>query len=203
MTVAVYAGSFDPPTYGHLSVVAQAARVFDSFIIAIGHNSAKQGLFSVDERMALLREATADWDNIRIVSFEGLLMDYCKGLLERCQRVVIVRGLRAVSDFESEMGIADVNRRICPEITTLFIPTQANHAFISSSAAKEMARYSGAHEALLQYVPENVAEALIERSSRPTSSPPQSIRVPAALAEGFPRKSEGASEEVEKSVGCL
>jgi len=163
MTVGVYAGSFDPITYGHLSVVSQASKAFDQLVVAIGINSSKKGLFSTDERVGFIRAAVLSYSNIRVVTFNGLLVQYCQSLMERSEKVVIVRGLRAVSDFEQEMAIANVNLHIDPNIPTVFFPTAAEHAFVSSSSAKEMARYAGTAKALREYVPADVVEALIER----------------------------------------
>lgn len=169
-TVAVYAGSFDPVTHGHMDLIHRAAKAFDKLYVAVGVNSGKQPLFTVKERMQLIRDAVAtsmppSWSlNGKLVvdSFPGLLVDYCK----QVEAKFIIRGLRAVTDFEAEMGIADANRSMVPEIETFFIPTQPKFSFVSSSTVREIARHpSGTGWASLdQYVPPNVLEALLARS---------------------------------------
>lgn len=163
MTTGIYAGSFDPLTLGHYSVISQATQVFDQVIVAVGANGSKEGLFSTDERMFLIREVISPLNNVRVVSFNGLLAGYCKSLAIKGGKVAIVRGLRAVSDFEQEMAIANLNLKINPNAPTVFFPTEPSRAFVSSSAAKELARFEGTREALLQYVHPVVADALIAR----------------------------------------
>lgn len=171
MTTGIYAGSFDPITRGHLSVILQATRVFTKVIVAIGVNSSKKPLFSVDERMALIRQVISPLTEVRIVSFNGLLVDYCKAVALKGSKVAIVRGLRALSDFESEMGIASLNLTLSPETPTVFFPTETSLAYVSSSAARELALYEGTEEALQEYVGPLVAEALIAKVRPPRALP--------------------------------
>ena len=167
-TLGVYAGSFDPPTLGHLNVARQSLRVFDKVVVAVGVNPSKRGLFSVAERVQMLRDLFAETPNVIVDSFDGLLVEYCREWAQKDEesspyKVSIVRGLRALSDFESEMGIAALNRTLRGQIPTVFIPTEPQYTYISSSAAREMARYPLAVVGLHEYVPPQVARALKER----------------------------------------
>lgn len=137
--IAVVPGSFDPITKGHLDIIGRAADVFDIVYVAVLNNSAKQPLFSIEERMALIKEVTKDFPNIRIESSSGLLIDYAK---EKNAKA-IVRGLRAVSDFEYEMQITSMNRVLDENIETFFIMTKNQYSFLSSSIVKEVAKYGG------------------------------------------------------------
>ncbi len=161
MTHAVCPGSFDPPTLGHLDIVARARRLFDHVTVAVLINPAKSGLFSIDERLEMLRATTADFDNVTIDSFEGLLVDYCR------QRSItaIVKGLRAVSDFDYELQMAQMNSGLAG-VDTLFMPTSPEHSFLSSSLVKQVARYGGDVAALL---PAPVADALRAKLARPAT----------------------------------
>jgi pantetheine-phosphate adenylyltransferase len=156
MKVAVYPGSFDPITYGHLDIIERGAKVFDKIVVAVLINSSKNPLFSVEERKAMIREATRHMPMVEVDSFEGLLIDYMK----KKQSNVILRGLRAISDFEYELQIASINRKLSEEVETLFLMTNNRHSFISSAMVKEVARY-GADVSDL--VPPHVAEALKAR----------------------------------------
>ncbi len=152
---ALCPGTFDPVTNGHLDVVVRAASTFDAVVVAVVENPSKTPLFSVTERIDLLEEATRDLGNVRVGSFGGLLVDYA-----RAQRAsVIVKGLRAVSDYEYEIQMAQMNQRI-GEIETLFMATSPGWSFLSSSLVKEVARLGGDVEGL---VPEHVRKALIDR----------------------------------------
>lgn len=139
MTVtAVCPGSFDPVTYGHLDVLGRASARFDRLVVACLHNPGKRGLFSVEERVALLRDATADLGNVEVAAFTGLLVDFCR---ERDVRLV-VKGLRAASDFEYELQMAQMNRKLAG-VETLFLPTSPLYSYLSSSLVKEVARFGG------------------------------------------------------------
>jgi pantetheine-phosphate adenylyltransferase len=167
MTIAVYAGSFDPITYGHLDLIYRTAQFFDEEIIAVGVNSSKTPLFTVEERIAMIREAvvlgrTIHWGspgplNIRIEPFSGLLADFCT----QHDATALVRGLRATMDFETEMGIAQTNHALT-RIDTIFLPTRPIYSFISSSTVKEIARQRSqtGWDALYSYCTKNVVEAL-------------------------------------------
>ena len=151
--LAIYAGSFDPPTYGHLDLVERAAKLFPQVIVAVGINPSRSPLMSVDERLELLREVCAPFSNVRVESFNGLLVDYGKRVGAR----VIVRGLRAGTDFEYELQIAHANADLKPEIDTVFLPTRTNYGFISASLVREIAQYGGD---VSRYAPEAVCKAL-------------------------------------------
>jgi pantetheine-phosphate adenylyltransferase len=152
---AVYPGSFDPVTYGHLDVIQRAAARVDHLIVACLHNPAKQGLFALDERVELLRHVTADVPDVEVATFTGLLVDFCK---EREVRV-IVKGLRAVSDFEYELQMAQMNSRL-GDVETFFLTTSPVYSFLSSSLVKEVARFGGD---VSDFVPPEVDERLRAR----------------------------------------
>ena len=137
--IAVYAGSFDPVTFGHLDLIERAGKIFDHLVIAIGVHPTRRVLFSFEERVELLREVTRPIENIRIDSFDGLLIDYCAKIGAR----VIVSGLRAATDFEYELQIAHANADLAPGIDTIFLPTRTNYGFVSASLVREIAIYGG------------------------------------------------------------
>ena len=145
MKIAVYPGSFDPITYGHLDVVERAAAVFDRVILAVLVNPHKAALLPVDVRLAVIREAVdeacpADFARrINVESFDGLTVDFCR----RCGANFVVRGLRAISDFESELQMAHTNRKLEPEVDTVFFMTALEHSYLSSSLVKEIAVFGG------------------------------------------------------------
>ena len=153
MRRAVCPGSFDPVTNGHVDVITRAAALYDELVVAVLVNPGKAGLFTVDERMALLRDAVADVPNVTVDSFQGLLVDYC-----RANDVpVIVKGLRAVSDFEYELQMAQMNRELAG-VETLFVPTAPQVGHLSSSLVKQIATFGGDVSGL---VPKAVHERLI------------------------------------------
>jgi pantetheine-phosphate adenylyltransferase len=152
MTRAVCPGSFDPPTLGHLDIIGRTAGQFDELVVAVLVNPAKQGMFSLEERIALLRETTAEWPNVTVDSFTGLLVDYCR---ERDIRA-IVKGIRAVSDFDYELQMAQMNKGLTG-VDTFFLPTNPEFSFLSSSLVKQVAQYGGSVGHLL---PEAVNRAL-------------------------------------------
>ena len=139
MVVAVYPGSFDPPTFGHLDVIKRASVAFDKVIVGVLNNSAKSPLFSAEERVNILMEETADIPNVYVKSFSGMTVNFAK---ENSARV-IVRGLRAVTDFEYELQMAQTNRVLSPDIDTVFMTTSLEYAYLSSSIVKEVAQYRG------------------------------------------------------------
>lgn len=151
--IAVYAGSFDPVTYGHLDLVKRAAKLFAKVIVAVGVHPTRQPLFAVEERVRLLAEVTGDLDNVSIDSFRGLLIDYCS---ERGARV-LVRGLRISMDFEYELQIAHANTDMAPQIDTVFLPTSNAFGFVSASLVREIASHGGD---VSRYVPAHVHDAL-------------------------------------------
>ncbi|MFO7181382.1 MAG: pantetheine-phosphate adenylyltransferase [Pseudomonadota bacterium] len=157
--VAVYAGSFDPPTNGHVDLVERAAKLFQRLIVAVGRNPARTPLFSPEERLELLRHVCAPYPNVVVDSFEGLLVDYA----ERVGARVIVRGLRAGTDFEYELQIAHANADLRPELDTVFLPTRTNYGFISASLVREIASHGGD---VSRYAPPVVCQALKRRFGR-------------------------------------
>ncbi|GAA4747299.1 pantetheine-phosphate adenylyltransferase [Modestobacter marinus] len=153
MRRAVCPGSFDPVTNGHVDVIARAAGLYDELVVAVLVNPGKAGLFDVDERMSLLREAVVDLPNVTVDSFEGLLVDYC-----RAQQIpVIVKGLRAVGDFEYELQMAQMNRELA-QVETLFMPTAPQVGHLSSSLVKQIAKFGGDVSSL---VPKAVNDRLV------------------------------------------
>jgi pantetheine-phosphate adenylyltransferase len=155
MRRAVCPGSFDPVTLGHLDVISRAAGLFDEVVVAVLINKKKQGLFSVEERIAMLEEVTADLPNVRADSFHGLLVDYCRAHDIKA----IVKGLRAVTDFDYELQMAQMNQRLSG-VDTLFMSTNPEFSFLSSSLVKEVATYGGDVAHLL---PPTVHRQLLDR----------------------------------------
>ncbi len=153
MVKAIYPGSFDPVTYGHLDIIQRASKVVDQLIIGVLVNSSKEPMFTMEERIQMLRETTKEFSNVSIQSFEGLTVDFAR----RNGAKVMIRGLRAVTDFESEMQIAQTNHSIDPEIETMFFTTSLKYSFLSSTIAKEVAFYGSDVSKL---VPPVVEEAL-------------------------------------------
>ncbi|SFP04003.1 pantetheine-phosphate adenylyltransferase [Salibacterium halotolerans] len=153
---AVYPGSFDPVTNGHLDIIERSAKVFNKVVVAVLHNRNKEPLFSVDERLTMLRESVEHIPNVEIDSFNGLLIDYVR----QKQAKTIVRGLRAVSDFEYELQAASINRKLDPEIETFFMMTNNQYSYLSSSIVKEVAKYEADVKGL---VPSPVDEYLYEK----------------------------------------
>lgn len=153
---AVCPGSFDPVTNGHLDIIGRASHLYDEVTVAVFINQSKSSLFSVEERADMLVEATAGYGNVRIDTFEGLVVDYCRAH----DIQVIVKGLRAVSDFDYELQMAQMNRGLAG-IDTLFMPTNPEYSFLASSLVKEIAKWGGDVSAL---VPPNVLKRLKERS---------------------------------------
>ena len=150
---AIYPGSFDPVTNGHLDVIGRAARLFDRVVVAVAHNELKQPLFSPEERLSLLREATAGIPGIEVTAFRGLLVDFAR----ECPAGVVVRGLRAISDFEFEFQMALMNRKLHPDLETCFLTPKEELTYLSSRLVKEVARLGGD---VGGFVPPVVARAL-------------------------------------------
>jgi pantetheine-phosphate adenylyltransferase len=153
---AIYPGSFDPITNGHLDVLQRAVGLFDELVVAVARDNNKSSLFTVEERVALIQEATAGIDRIRVVPFEGLLVDFAA----QEQAVALVRGLRAVSDFEFEFQLALMNRKLSPTLETVFLMPREELTYISSRLVKEIGRLGGNIDL---FVPANVAAALRQR----------------------------------------
>lgn len=157
MSKVIYPGSFDPVTYGHLDIIKRSASMFEEVIVGVLSNSAKNPLFTLEERTKMIEEAVKDFDNVKVINFDGLLIDYMK----KNDISVIVRGLRAVTDFEYELQIAQSNRKVSKDtIDTVFLTTSIDYAYLSSSIVKEYARYG---TNVSEFVPENVAIRLKEK----------------------------------------
>jgi pantetheine-phosphate adenylyltransferase len=156
MRIAVYPGTFDPVTSGHLDLADRARTHFDRLVVAVLSNEDKRPLFSVRERVALLREATANWGNVEIDSFDGLLVHYAHEI----GASVIVRGIRAVSDFEYELQMTMMNRKLDPRVETVFLMPSETYSYVSSRLVREIAKLGGSVGGL---VPANVERALAER----------------------------------------
>lgn len=150
---AVYPGSFDPVTNGHLDIIKRVANICDELIVAVAQNITKVPLFTLEERLEMLKESVKDINNVFVDCFDGLLVDY----LKRVEAKVIVRGLRAVSDFEYEFQQALANKKLYPECETIFLVTDSRYAYLSSSMVKEIAKFGGCVKDL---VPEIVAKKL-------------------------------------------
>ncbi len=161
MRRAVCPGSFDPVTHGHLDIFERAAGLFDEVVVAVGTNVSKTKLFTPDERIEMLREATSGFDNVRVDGFSGLLTDYCRK--ESIQ--AIIKGLRGGGDFEYEVQMAQMNSHLTG-VETVFLPTSTTYAFVSSSLVKEVASLGGNIEGLLpDFVRERLLKRLAERAS--------------------------------------
>lgn len=158
--LALYAGSFDPPTYGHLDLVDRASKLFPKVIVAIGIHPLRAPLFTIEERLEMMRTICTPYQNVEVQAFSGLLVDYGKQVGAR----VIVRGLRAGTDFEYELQIAHANADLRPEIDTVFLPTRTNYGFISASLVREIARHGGD---VSRYAPEAVQIALKRKFGTP------------------------------------
>jgi pantetheine-phosphate adenylyltransferase len=157
MQAAIYPGSFDPVTYGHLDIIRRASEIFDELTVSVLNNKAKTPLFSVEERVKMLEEATKDLPNVKVDSFSGLLIDYAR---EKDAHVAI-RGLRAITDFEYELQIAQTNRKFSGgSLDTMFLTTSLEYAYLSSSTVKEIASFNGD---ISQCVPDFVARMIYEK----------------------------------------
>lgn len=157
MKAAIYPGTFDPMTYGHLDIIKRASSIFDELVVSVLDNKEKTPLFSVNERVNILREATKDLPNVRVESFEGLLTDYCSSI----DIYVVVRGLRAVTDFEYELQMSQMNRHLSDHrVETVYLNTSLEYSYLSSSAVKQIAQFKGD---LSAFVPDYVAKLLFNR----------------------------------------
>ena len=136
---ALYPGSFDPLTLGHLDLIERSDRLFDSVVVAVLENPNKMAAFPLEQRLAQLRQATEHLSGVEVASFDGLTVEFARN----CQAQVILRGLRALSDFEFELQIAHTNHSLAPQVETLFLATSVQHSFLSSSVVKEVARFGG------------------------------------------------------------
>lgn len=159
MKTAIYPGSFDPITMGHVDIVTRASRMFERIIMAVVGNPAKTAYLSLEERVQLVRESVQALPNVVVESFEGLTVD----LARSHDATIIIRGLRAMSDFENEFAMSQMNKRLCPDVETIFMMAGLDYQFLSSSMAKEVASFGGSVEGL---VPENARFALARKGVR-------------------------------------
>ena len=156
MLRAIYPGSFDPVTFGHLDIMTRACNIVDELIIGVLRNKAKMPLFSVEERVKMLEEVTCNLPNVSIIPFEGLLVDFAKELDAK----VVIRGLRAITDFEYELQMAQTNQKLQSDIETLFLTTSLDYSYLSSTTVKEVAAFGGD---ISQFVPEAVADRMKDK----------------------------------------
>ena len=156
MLKGIYPGSFDPVTFGHQDIIRRSAGLVDELIVGVLNNKAKSPLFSVKERVRMLNEVTKDMPNVRIVPFEGLLVDFAR----RSGASVVIRGLRAITDFEYELQMAQTNHKMEPEIETIFLTTSLDYSYLSSTTVKEVAAFGGD---ISQFAPEFVADCMKEK----------------------------------------
>lgn len=156
LKIAVYPGSFDPITCGHLDIIKRSCKLFDKVVVAVLNNSQKTPLFSVEDRMELIKKCTKDIPNCEVQSFGGLLADFVK----QTGAHTIVKGLRAISDFEYEFQMAMLNKKLAPDVETVFMVTNLNCLYISSSVVKEICRYGGNTEGL---IPEEIIKDITDK----------------------------------------
>ncbi len=153
MLRAIYPGSFDPVTYGHYDIIQRSCKIVDELIVGVLNNKAKMPLFSVEERVKMLKEVTESLPNVRIVPFDGLLVDFASRMDAR----LIIRGLRAITDFEYELQMSQTNHKLEPKVETMFLTTSIQYSYLSSTTVREIAAFGGD---LSQFVPEAVAVEL-------------------------------------------
>ena len=156
MKRAIYPGSFDPLTLGHFDMIERSAKIVDELVIGVLNNSAKNSLFSLDERVSMIKEMTESMPNVTVASFDGLLVDYMKEI----NATIIVRGLRAVTDFEYELQIAQTNHVENPEVETIFLTTSLQYSYLSSTIVKEFASYGGD---ISKFVPARFIDRIYEK----------------------------------------
>lgn len=156
MKVGIYPGSFDPVTNGHIDIIRRSAKLVDTLIVAILQNTNKNSLFTEEERIQLLYDSCSDIENLQIECFSGLLVDFAK----EKKANLIIRGLRALTDFEYEFQMAQMNKHLYPDVETIFLVTDVKYSFLSSSAIKEVVKFGGS---VTDFVPKNVAIQTIEK----------------------------------------
>lgn len=156
MLKAIYPGSFDPVTNGHLDIIKRSAKIVDKLIVGVLNNNAKNPLFSVEERVKMLKEVTEDIGNVEIVPFDGLLIDFAR----QQEAKLVIRGLRAITDFEYELQMSQTNHKLGPDVETMFLTTSIEYSYLSSTTVKEIAAFGGD---ISQFVPEAVAVELLDK----------------------------------------
>lgn len=159
MIRAIYPGSFDPVTFGHLDIIRRSSRIVDELIIGVLNNKAKMPLFSVEERVKMLKEVTKELPNVKIIPFDGLLVEFAK----RMEAKVVIRGLRAITDFEYELQMAQTNHKLEVGVETMFLTTSLEYSYLSSTTVKEVAAFGGD---ITQFVPEVVIDRIKEKMPR-------------------------------------
>jgi pantetheine-phosphate adenylyltransferase len=153
MIRAIYPGSFDPVTLGHLDIMKRASKTVDELIVGVLNNGGKTPLFTIDERVSMLKEVTEGLSNVKILSFSGLLVDFAR----QTEATVVVRGLRAISDFEYELQMAQTNHKLNPNVDTMFLATSLEYSYLSSTIVKEVAFFQGD---IKEFVPEQIVERI-------------------------------------------
>ena len=159
MRTAVYPGSFDPVTLGHMDIISRSSKLFDKLIVGVLVNSSKVPLFSAEERVNMIKGVVSEYANVEVRSFDGLLVEFAR----LCKATAVVRGLRAVTDFEYELQMSQTNHIIAPDIDTIFLTTNLNYAYLSSSVVKEVARYGGD---ISKFVAPEVRRQVLEKYNR-------------------------------------
>ncbi|MBR5128314.1 MAG: pantetheine-phosphate adenylyltransferase [Roseburia sp.] len=156
MKRAVYPGSFDPLTLGHLDIIRRSAGIVDELVVSVLHNSAKNSLFSTDERVSMIKEVTKDIPNVKVTAFDGLLVDYVREI----DASLIIRGLRAVTDFEYELQLTQTNHVLNPQVETIFLTTNLQYSYLSSTIVREIASYGGD---ITQFVPPEFIDRILDK----------------------------------------
>jgi len=159
MRIGIYPGSFDPVTFGHIDIIMRSAKLVDKLIIGVLKNSAKSPLYTTEERVEFLKEITKDIKNVEIESYQGLLVDFA----DEKKANVLVRGLRAITDFEYELQLAQTNHKLNPRVDTVFLTTSVEYAYLSSSTVREIASYGGD---ISQFVPECIVKTIYDKFNR-------------------------------------
>ena len=159
MKKAIYPGSFDPLTLGHMDIIERSAKIVDELVVGVLNNSAKNSLFSLEERVSMIKEMTEHLPNVMVASFDGLLVDYMKEI----DATIIIRGLRAVTDFEYELQMSQTNHKLEPQVETMFLTTSLEYSYLSSTIVREVAAFGGD---ISRFVPEAVINRIKEKMSR-------------------------------------
>ena len=159
MVRAIYPGSFDPVTFGHIDIITRSSKLADELVIGVLKNNSKRPLFSVEERVKMLEEVTKELPNVKVVPFNGLLVDFAREI----EANAVVRGLRAITDFEYELQMAQTNHKLAPDVETLFLTTNLQYSYLSSTIVKEVATFGGD---ISQFVPEVVMNRIKEKMSQ-------------------------------------